>query len=298
MSAPLYGRAWNIQVLTPPDNAQQQTLLNISSSDRETQSLRVVFEVDQIYQEAWGAEIAIYNPNLQTIQTLDAGCMVSVSAGYAAEGTPAEIFRGVLYQAIFSKPDNVTTVLKLLCFVGLQELTDNIVQVTTGPGVTQRETVLKMAASCIRPIPIAYVAPDAEFKSQPLPRSQTIFGTPQRLFGSIARANDMVSCIGPNGLFMGPLAASGLKPDVIYAPPLSESQTQPASDGNIRYCLLGTPEQVQFGVDFRVLLDSRLQFKLPAMQVQLKNAVIEQQPFQRGQYPSILAQMVCTSSPA
>ena len=39
--APLYGRAWKIQVLTPPDNGQQQTLLEVSSSDEETSSLRV-----------------------------------------------------------------------------------------------------------------------------------------------------------------------------------------------------------------------------------------------------------------
>lgn len=40
---PLFVRAWNIQVLTPEDQEQQQTLLNISSSDRETDSLRVTF---------------------------------------------------------------------------------------------------------------------------------------------------------------------------------------------------------------------------------------------------------------
>jgi hypothetical protein len=93
----------------------------------------------------------------------------------------------------------VTTVLKLLCFAGLQELTDNFVKVTTGPGVTQRQTVLAMAANCNTPIPIAYVAPDSEFKTQALPRSQTIFGTPRRLFAAIARTNNM-------GFFIGPLA--------------------------------------------------------------------------------------------
>jgi hypothetical protein len=29
-SAPLYGRAWNVQVLTPPDAAQQSTLYSVS----------------------------------------------------------------------------------------------------------------------------------------------------------------------------------------------------------------------------------------------------------------------------
>jgi hypothetical protein len=58
----------------------------------------------------------------------------------------------------------------------------------------------------------------------------------------------------------------------------------------LRYCLLGTPEQTQLGVNFKVLLDSRLQFKLPAMQAQLKNVVIEQAPFQVRTNQSLLTQ--------
>ena len=271
MSAALFGRAWNVQVLTPADQGGNQTLLNVSSSDRETNSLRVTFDIEQLYSALFTAEIDIYNPNLQTVQTLSGGCIVSVSAGYTVEGTPAEIFRGQLFQAIFSKPDATTVVLKLLCFVGLNVLTDNFVRTTLGPGATQRQIVLAMAANCIgannspTSIPIAYLAPDSDFKVQPLPRSSTIFGTPNKLFGNLARANDMGFAVGPNGLSLGKLDGSGSStPDVIYAPPLTEDQTQPVTDGIIRYCLLGTPAQTEFGVDFRVQLDSRLQFKLPA----------------------------------
>jgi hypothetical protein len=286
MSAPLYGRVWNIQVLTPADQGGNQTLLSVSSSDRETDSLRVTFDIEQLYSAMFTAEIDIYNPNLQTIGTLSQGCIVSVAAGYQSEGTPAEIFRGPLYQALVSKPDAVTTVLKLICFVGLDELTNSLVKVTTGPGATQRQTVLAMAANCLKAdgstasIPIAYLAPDSDFKRGPLPRSQTIFGTPNRLFGNIAKANDMGFFMGPNGLSIGKIDGSGKSaPDMIYAPPLTEGQTQPTNDGSIRYCLLGTPAQTQLGVDFRVLLDSRLTFKLPALRAQLKNVVIEQTSF-------------------
>jgi hypothetical protein len=286
MTTRLFGRAWNIQVLTPANQGGNQTLLSVSSSDRETDSLRVTFDIEQLYSAMFTAEIDIYNPNLQTIGTLSQGCIVSVAAGYAVEGTPAEIFRGALYQAIVSKPDAVTTVLKLICFVGLDELTNSLVKVTTGPGATQRQTVLAMAANCLKAdgstasIPIAYLAPDSDFKRGPLPRSQTIFGTPNKLFADIAKANDMGFVMGPNGLSIGKLAGSGSPtPDVIYAPPLTERLTQPSSDGTVRYCLLGTPTQTELGVDFRVLLDSRLSFKLPALRAQLKNVVIEQTSF-------------------
>jgi hypothetical protein len=286
MSTRLFGRAWNIQVLTPADQGGNQTLLSVSSSDRETDSLRVTFEIEQLFSAFFTAEIDIYNPNLQTIGTLSAGCIVSVAAGYAVEGTPGEIFRGTLYQALVSKPDAVTTVLKLICFVGLDELTGSYVKVTTGPGATQRQIVLAMAANCLKAdgstasIPIAYLAPDSDFKRGTLSRSSTIFGTPNKLFANIAKANDMGLFMGPNGLSIGKLDGSSKSaPDMIYAPPLTEGQTQPSSDGSIRYCLLGTPTQTQLGVDFRVLLDSRLTFKLPALRAQVKNVVIEQVSF-------------------
>jgi hypothetical protein len=301
MSTQLYGRAWNIQVLTPADNAGTQTLLQVSSSDKETSSLRVTFQIEELYSAFFSAEVDIYNPNLQTIGTLSAGCIVSVAAGYAVEGTPGEIFRGTLFQAIVSKPDNVTTVLKLICFIGLDELTDSYVKATTGPGATQRQIVLAMAANCFKAdgstasIPTAYIAPDSHFKRGPLPRSSTIFGTSNRLFKTIANANEMGVVMGPTGLSVGKIdGAKKATPDMIYAPPLTEGQTQPTSEGNIRYCLLGTPAQTQLGVDFRVLLDSRLTFKLPALQAQLKNVVIEQTSLlssaQSGTNQSLLTQ--------
>jgi hypothetical protein len=301
MTAPLYGRAWNIQVLTPADNAGTQTLLSVSSSDKETSSLRVTFDIEQLFSQFFNAEIDIYNPNLQTIGTLQAGCIVSVSAGYTAEGPPGEIFRGPLYQALVSKPDATTVVLKLLCFLGLDELTNSVVKTTIGPGATQRQTVLAMAANCLKAdgsfasIPIAYLAPDSDFKRGPLPRSQTIFGTPNKLFANIAKANDMGLAMTAAGLSIGKIDGTKKSaPDVIYAPPRTEGQTQPTSDGSIRYCLLGTPTQTQTGVDFRVLLDSRLTFKLPALQAQLKNVVIEQasflSAFQSGTNQSLLTQ--------
>jgi hypothetical protein len=295
MSTRLFGRAWNVQVLTPPDNASAQTLLTVSSSDAETQSLRVTFDIQQLVgPELWYAEVTIYNPNLQTIQALTDGCTVSVAAGYQSEGIPAEIFRGILYQAIFGKEDAVTVFLKMRCFVGLPELTDTYVKAIVGPKATQREIVLAMAANCLKAdgtpasLPVAYLAPDSDFTRGSLPRSQTIFGAPSRLFANVAEANSMSYFFGPDGIHMGRVDGSAkANPDVIYAPPQQEGQTQ---ESGVDYRLIGTPQQTQYGVDFRVLLHARLNARIPCMQAQLKNAVIQQAPFQRGVYQSPLTQ--------
>jgi hypothetical protein len=279
----LFGRAWKVQVLAPADQSGNQTLLTVSSSDTETQALRVTFETEQYFAALWYAEVKIYNPNLQTVQTITEGSIVSISAGYQSEGTIGEIFRGVLFQALFSKEDANTVVLTLICFVGIDELINNFTKVTSGPRATQREVVLAMAQNCLTPIPVAYAAPDSDFKAGALPRSSTIFGTPNTLFANIAANNDMSFFIGPDGLHIGKLDGSGsAKPDIIYAPPLQAGQT---AEPGVDYRLIGTPQQTQLGVSFRVLMDSRLQFKLPAMRVQLKNAVIQQAQFLPGQYP-------------
>lgn len=279
----LFGRAWKVQVLAPANQSGNQTLLTVSSSDTETQALRVTFDTEQLYTELWYAEVSIFNPNLQTVQTITEGSIVSVSAGYQVEGTPAEIFRGILFQAIYSKPDAKTVILTLICFVGIDELVNNFTKVTAGPRATQREIMLAMAANCSTPVPVAYVAPDSDFKAGALPRSSTIFGTPSKLFGNIAAKNDLAYFFDSAGFHIGKIDGSGQSaPDIIYAPPLQPGQTPEAG---VSYRLIGNPQQTQQGVSFRVLLDSRLTFKLPAMRVQIKNAVIQQAQFGPGQFP-------------
>ena len=41
MNTSLFGRAWNIQVLTPANQGGDQTLLSVSLSDWETESRRI-----------------------------------------------------------------------------------------------------------------------------------------------------------------------------------------------------------------------------------------------------------------
>jgi hypothetical protein len=131
--------------------------------------------------------------------------------------------------------------------VGLKELTDSFIKTTIGPGATQRQKVLAMAANCMTadgvsgaittaPIPVAYLAPDSDFKRGPMRRSRTIFGTPDKLFGNIAQNNDMGFFMGPDGIHIGKIDGSGkATPDVIYAPPIAEVQPQSTDDVGVRY---------------------------------------------------------------
>ena len=292
MTDPLFGRAWDIEVLTPASQNGNQTLLRVASSDAETSSLRVTFDINQCgYRALWFAEVNIFNPNLQTAQTIVQGCTISVAAGYVAEGKPGEIFRGKVYQALWSKPEADTVILTLLCFVGLQEMVDGFTTALNGAGAKQRDIVLAMAANASTPIPVAYVAPESDWKVGALPRSSTVFGTPSTLFGSIANANDLTAFYSPAGLVIGKIDGAGSPaPDLFYAPPQAEGQQARQFDPQTRFCLIGTPQQTQHGAAFRVLLDSRLNVRIPAQKAKLQNVVIAQQAFQYGQYQSILSQ--------
>ena len=44
-STQVFGRLWRLQVLTPPNANQQQTLLDISNQDDQTKEMRLTFEV-------------------------------------------------------------------------------------------------------------------------------------------------------------------------------------------------------------------------------------------------------------
>jgi hypothetical protein len=286
---PLFGRSWDLQVLSAPGNGEQQVLLDLSSSALEPAALRVTFDINMTASRAlWTGDISIYNLDPRTIGLITQGAEVILSAGYQAEGQPTEIWRGIVFQPTFERVDVVDFVLTLHCFTGLKEIVQNFVNTAAGPIETQWSIVKKAAQSA--GINIAYLDPESSFTGQKLPRGKTIFGSPDRLFGQIATQNDMVTFYSAQGLNMGKAKAASTAPDIIYAPPLPQGQQPASNEASISRRLVGSPQQTDFGASFRVLLDPRLQIKLPLMQVQIDQAIIQQQTKDLGSTPSILTQ--------
>jgi hypothetical protein len=286
---PLYLRTWRLRVLTPDNGNGQQTLIDISSQQDATTNMKITFDVDtHVFRAYWQAEIVIFNPSLQLTQMIVQGSEVSLAVGYRADGEPTEIFRGVVYQPLWEKRDATDVMLTLLCMVGLDKLTKNIIHVVTGKFAQQRDIVLAMAQGASSPITMGYLAPQSDFRVQALPRSATIFGTPSTLFADVAKANDMVCFHDQNGLNLGKLARSDSSVDITYAPPLQPGD--PPDTAATTHSLLGVPQQTELGVAYRTLIDPKHRVKLPPMQVQLRNSIIRQQAIQPGQYQSILSQ--------
>lgn len=269
---PMFGRAWELAVNTNPDASGNSQNIVVSSSSWEPEALRITFEVNMAaYKSLWFAKICIYNMNAATAQKiLTQGMGVTLKAGFQLPGAGI-IFQGQIYQPMWEQENAVDFKLTLMCYVGMKEVIGNYASFSGSPGSTQASLVAKMAASAYHPITVGSIDTTALSKTT-LPRSRAFFGDPNAFVDAVAAGNNMQSWVGFNGMNLGDLQTATNNP-ITYTPTTG---------------IIGTPQQTQDGVSFRVMLDPRLQVLQPPMQVAINNAVIRQMPRYPGSYPSIL----------
>jgi hypothetical protein len=271
---PLFGRSWELTITTNPDaSGNPQQSIVVSSSAWEPEALRITFEVNvTAYKSLWFARISIYNMNAVTAQTiLTQGMGVTLKAGFQNPGAGI-IFQGQIYQPMWEQIDVVDFKLTLMCYTGMKETIGNFASFAGSPGSTQADLIAKMAAAAQHPITLGAIDTTALAQTK-LPRARAFFGDPHAFFDDVAAANNLQSWTGFNGFNLGDLQAADATRTITYTPTTG---------------IIGSPQQTQDGVMFRVLLDPRLQIKQPPMQVAIDNAVIRQLPRYPGSYPSIL----------
>lgn len=257
---PLFGRRWDIQILTNPDAGNQQTVLRIANDTFDQESPRCIFDVQQIgYQAFWYGDLTIYNLNAEAEQVvLRESQQVVVSAGYQ-KGNFGQIFKGWVFQPLWERENVVDYKITLHCLLGRPELTNNFVSFTHERFATQFDLIAKIAASARSPINIAALAQSMQQKQ--LPRGKVIFGNPGKYFNEAARDNNLQWFVGPKGLTLANMLEVSGTPQITYTPTTG---------------LIGTPQQTQDGVSFKVLLDPRLQIMYPPMQVKIDQSAIRQ----------------------
>jgi hypothetical protein len=270
-----FGRAYKITIDT-----QAGDHIVVSSSDFGTEALRVTFSIEQVAIESlfWVADIAIYNPSVTTGQLLGAqaptaqtgvfnalsfnaalskGDLVTVAAGYRASFSPdaSVIFRGRVFQVMWERTDAADLVLKLRCMIGLFEDETTQCAYSFDASTTLADIVTRVASQAN--IPVAYL--DPILSQTKLGRGQAVFSRPSLIFALIARATHLGMWNGNNGLTIRSLTPTSDQPDIVYAPPyLTDIPNAQTSTGSIKQTLVGTPQQTEQGVSFRVLLDSQL----------------------------------------
>jgi hypothetical protein len=110
-----------------------------------------------------------------------------------------------------------------------------------------------------------------------MPRGGVLFGNPDKYLTKIANNNNMQWWFGLNGLNLGKSDEDvpTQSVDFVYTPNTG---------------IIGVPQQTQYGVDFRVLLDPRIRIQRPLPVVKIDNSTIRQQKLQIGEYLNILDQ--------
>lgn len=273
MNTSYFGRAWKLTV-TPQATGEEWT---VSNSSWDTEALKATFDVEQPANSSyWYADIVIYNFTAAAAQVIQKGDPVTLTAGYQSPGSGV-IFQGKVFQPLWERANDTDYTLTLHCLVGLFEDETGYVTVPIAAGLSQAKAVEQVAEAA----GLAVESLDPVLSTRLYPRGKSIAERARIFFDQVAIDNQLHCWIGWKGVNIRSLASTSTVPDQVYAPPLtSTSQTQTAR-GITKYTLIGTPQQTEMGVAFRVLLDSDLQ--LGAL-VKIENALVKRLPQVPMQY--------------
>ena len=293
---PLYGRRYRVTVATPGGDGNTNNVITVTDSDNEPNSLRATFDIEQrAFQVYWFAEIALYNLDQATTDLLLGQQMqnleVTVSAGYV-DGEYGIIWSGPVFQPLFEREGAIDFKITLRCILGLIEGSRNFINKTFAAQITQLELMQQIADSAFTKIPLNSIS--SQVSTKKLPRGKPVFGNPGKYFTAIAEDNNMQWWLDKKGLSLSFLNDDDIpnEPTITFAPPLlpipktaGTAQTTPSNG-----VIVGTPEQTQYGVYFRALLNPNVQITRPYTAAKVDHSQIRKQKTQLGQVPTLLDQ--------
>lgn len=252
----------------------------------DVSELRCTFFIEKIFEQTPNNSIIeIYNLNPQTeAEILKEGSRVIVEAGYEGyletkneEGqivmTPAQygkIYDGIIIQMIRTKENNLDYKLTLVCNDGDQFISENLTLLSLAPNSTPRQIVNALTTKSLVKIETSQIT--EELNEKEYPRGQVFFGEPKQFLRRIAQDHNAVFGVEDGKLY---LAKST---DV---PPGSVVELTPETG------LIGWPEQTIKGVEFKCLLNPKIQLRTV---VKLNLEQVKIMIMQRGQIPTPLDQ--------
>jgi hypothetical protein len=290
-SLAFFGRACSVSV-TPQGGGTQTTIATTPGMP----GIRMVFSAEKkMSVVVWLAHVAIYNLNSSTAATVTSGSglsafqnqqtnaqdpllftqaismgdLVTISGGYQpASGTfnPANnlLYTGNVLQSIQTREHVVDTKVILRCVDQLALKSFAFSNFSRAKQQSDYDIVQQIAQS----VGLKIAAIDAEsqqiLQSQPksYSRGQAIFNRPLKVIDTICKQHVLFPWVDQNGLNIrsfGRSTTGSLTPTYTYSPPnLQSNTTATSSTGTIKSTLIGTPEQTQLGVTFRVLMDSQV----------------------------------------
>jgi hypothetical protein len=280
---PYFGQAWTLRVgyadaaSTSPDGL---TYKDISTNIWEPEALHITFEVLQsTFPEPWWyADIVIYNLDVTEIQNAVYNARkVILSAGFQTGPTSSKvIWSGPVFQVVYERENVVDQKITLHCAANPYVM-NNVIAFSMGVYSTQADLLVK-AAGAINLQPLASSGTTATLspyaakvlKETQYPRGNTVFGKTSRYLSQLADDHFMATYRDSTSAYMTEISdgKSVPDPDYVFCPPQPPDQVWNVPAGTTP-TIIGTPHQFPQGVIFTVLLDPRLQVKVPIQVVQL-----------------------------
>lgn len=269
-----YGRRWKLELTTTANS------IVIEQKDMKTDSLRITFSVDYArYQAFYMADITIWNLKAETLNMILVGQVegteVELSAGYM-DGKFGKIFKGQVFQCIFTREDAKDYKLKLRCVDGYKVFVGSFTSFSVTKEYNYQTVLNAIAAYSSERIPVGTVSQNMKVK--PMPRGVSAFGPTKIALGKLVADNNATYRVIDNKLEIMKLE-DNLDPMLTYISPKSG--------------LIGTPEQYDYGVKFKCLLNPDLALKNPPKGVVFTDTMINVSsmsgPSTTGALPPLLA---------
>lgn len=279
-----YLRKWQITVGTQAVQADvygtnlSADSLRVSDSDAESGggrgALRCTFRVEKALGKfPWFAEVEIWNLNVETqVKIIEEGAEVILEAGYR-DGPYGPVWDGNVFQTAWDRENITDFVTTLHCMDGFGIVTANMVNTALPAGYDYAGIIAAMARSARSPIPLGTIS--AALDPKKAPRGVALFGEPKRILRQICRDNN-AQFFSADGTFNLTRIDDEYQKDALVLTPETG--------------LVGVPQQIQYGVSFRTLLNPNLTVTAPPMVVKLDNTVIRQMKVRQGQVISPLDQ--------
>ena len=275
--------------LTRPNGAlwlRKYKILVTDKNDEEAlnvSDLHCTFEVHKKRDRGgFYAIVRIYNLNSDTEDKLVMeGDRLIIEAGYQAEQTETskddagnevkttvdlqygKIFDGKIIWPSRSRDSNTDYVLTLMAIDGDQQLNLNFISKTVNRGLNSRKIIETVANDSEEKTPVNHVSDG--LSDQALPRGKVFFGRPYDYIQNVCRGNAASFYVEDGNLNIVRLQDVGKDEAIVVSPETG---------------LVGTPQQVQFGLSFKILLNPAIHLQ---SLIKLKNVQANEASVTPGQ---------------
>jgi hypothetical protein len=324
---PLWGKAWELTItsaaggITTSANAGAATQDATASTTDNVQTtvirydtwlpepLRITFDVLQSMNTAplWYADISVYNMDSQLAQSIAVNATwATLKAGFQSTSSPnymATIWDGPVFQVIYTREAVVDQKLTLHCCAIPGKLGE-LVSFSMGQFSSQQQLIARMISeNNLPPVGPKYgtqgSVAEVRMSATQYPRGNTVFGKVSKFMAQMADSNFVQTWNDGKQVYISEVTDSATgnvtaAPDFIYSPAFPPGGTESTAGlpAGTNQSITGTPQQIQQGVEFSVLLDPRLRVKVPPLLVQLVRTNISQllrTPSINGDLPTALA---------